>query len=352
MPTLALAGGTSPSLGRAIVTAVFAQTSWNLLILSRSTRPPIWLRAIDQDAKRHKIAAVDYTSVDSLATALNGQGVHTLISVTSAVDGTQAQTQINLLQAAVSAGCKRFAPSQWGFGPTGWAEVESLQWGNQGVREECTKHQDQIEIAYINQGSFMNYIGHGVFATPEPEDSADEALAKYRAGEGYKPGEDAACEGLHRQGPLADQSGAYLIGLENGIAELPVKDDGQWPRITFTSLRDVGKFVAAALDLPKWEEELSMAGDTLTMGELLASAEAVTGKKFKVTQLKRQDLLERLANTSHDDFMARLWIEFNLAYIRDRDDEVVLRPTLNRLCPAVKPISVREYMEKHWQEAS
>ncbi|KAL5612644.1 hypothetical protein BROUX41_004261 [Berkeleyomyces rouxiae] len=352
MPTLALAGGTSPSLGRAIVTAVFAQTSWNVLILSRSTRSPIWLRAIDQYTQRYKIAAVDYASVDSVARALAGQEVHTLVSVTSAVDGTQAQTQINLLQAAVSAGCKRLAPSQWGFGHKGWAEVESLQWDNQRVREECTKHQDQIEIGYFNHGSFMNYIGHGIFATPEPKDSVDEALARYRAGEGYKPGEDAACEGLHRQGPLADQSGAYLIGLKNGIAELPVKDDGRWPRITFTSMTDVGKFVAAALDLPKWEEEMSMAGDTLTMGDLLATAEVVTGKKFKVTQLKRQDLLERLANTSYDDFMARLWIEFNLAYIRDRDDEAVLRPTLNRLCPAVKPVSIHEYMEKHWKESA
>ncbi|CAH0043779.1 unnamed protein product [Clonostachys solani] len=351
MPTLALAGGTSPSLGRAIVTAVFAHTSWNVLILSRSTRPPIWLRAIDQHAKRHKIAAVDYGSVDSLATTLKGQAVHTLVSVTSAVDGTQAQTQINLLRAAVSAGCKRFAPSQWGFGPKGWAEVGSLRWADQGVREECANHRDQIEIACFNQGSFMNYIGHGIFATPELEDVGDVAWAKYRSGAGYKPGEDEACEGLHRQGPLMDQSGAFLVGLKNGIAELPVKDDGQWPRITFTSMRDVGRFIAAALDLPRWKQEMGMAGDTLTMGELLASAEAVTGKKFKVTLIKRQDLLERLANTRDADFMQRLWIEFNLAYIRDRDDEVVVRPTLNELCPAVKPITVRDYMEKHWQGA-
>ncbi|KAH6880676.1 hypothetical protein B0T10DRAFT_551477 [Thelonectria olida] len=350
MPILALAGGTSPGLGRAIVTAVFANTAWNVLILSRSTHAPIWLRAIDQDAKRHKIAAVDYASVDSLATALKDQGVHTLVSVTSAVDGTQSQTQINLLHAAVNAGCKRFAPSQWGFGPTGWVEVESCQWMNQGVREECTMHQDQIEFAYFNQGSFMNYIGHGIFATPEPVSVGDEAFAKYRSGAGYKLGEDEACEGLHRQGPLSDQSGAFLIGLKNGIAELPVKQDGQWPRVSFTSMRDVGRFVAAALDIPNWEEEMGMAGDTLTMGELLASAEAVTGKEFKVTLLRQEDLEERLANAT--DFMERMWIEFHLAYIRDREDEVVLRPALNRLCPAVKPMTVRGYMAKHWHGAS
>jgi hypothetical protein len=227
MPIVALAGGTSPSLGRAIVTAVFAQTPWNVLILSRSTHTPIWLQAIDLDANRHKIEAVDYASVDCSATTIKAQGVHTLVSVTSAVNGTQAQTQINLLQAAVRAGCKRFAPSQWGFGLKGWADVESLQWANQGIREECTKYRDQIEFACFNQGSFMNYIGHGTFTVPEPAENGGEALDQFRLGAGYKLGEDEACEGLHRQGPLADQSGAFLIGLKNGIAELPIRDDGQ-----------------------------------------------------------------------------------------------------------------------------
>lgn len=349
MPTLALAGGTSPSLGRAIVTAVFAQTSWYVLILSRSAHTPIWLRAIDPDARRHRISAVDYASADSLVTALTAQDVHTLVSVTSAVDGTQAQTQINLLQAAVKAKCKRFAPSQWGFGPKGWAEVESLQWFGQGVRDECAKYRGQIEFTFFNQGSFMNYIGHGIFTTPEVADQGGAALAQLRLGGGYKPGEDEACQGLHRQGPLVDHSGAFLLGLKNAIAELPVKDDGQWPQISLTSMRDVGRFVAASLDLPKWEEEMSMVGETLTMGELLASAEAVTGKKFNVTVLKWQDLEERLATTT--DFMERLWIEFNLAYIRDQQDEVVLRPVLNRLCPEVKPMTVREYMDKYWTRA-
>ncbi|KAL6408103.1 uncharacterized protein AUP68_08476 [Ilyonectria robusta] len=354
MPTLALAGGTSPSLGRAIVTAVFADQKlfpWNLVILSRSSHAPAWLRAVDQEARRHTIRVVDYSSLKSLTNALNG--VHTLVSVTSAADGTQAQTQINLLHAAVKAGCKRFAPSQWSFGPRGWAEVGSLQWINQGVLDECIKHRGEIEFANFNQGSFMNYIGHGIYPIPEPtsDETTTTTLIGLQNGGGYKPGEDEACQGLHRQGPLADQSGAFLVGLKNGIAELPIKDDGQWPRITFTAMRDIGRFVAASLNLPKWEEEMTMVGDTLTMGELLAHAEAITGKKFKVDVLKRRDLEERLANTSQEDFMGVLWTEINLACIRDREDEIVLPPVLNRMCPEVKPMSVREYMEKFWTDA-
>ncbi|KAH6974079.1 hypothetical protein EDB80DRAFT_869425 [Ilyonectria destructans] len=334
MPTLAIAGGTSASLGRAITTAVFANkrlAQWDVVILSRSPRVPLWLGAIDEiKAERHTIRVVDYLSSESLASAL--KGVHTVVSVTSAHDDTQAQVQINLLHAAIEASCRRFAPSQWGFGGVHQAEGHD-------------------EFANFNHGSFMNCIGHGIFPPSGPESGEVTTLDQLRKGFGYKSGEDEACAGLHRQGPLADKSGAHLIGMRNGIAELPIKDDGTWPRITFTTLPDVGRFVAASLDLPKWEEDMSMAGDTLTMGELLSHAESVTGKRFNVTVLNREDLEEKLENTPQDDFMGRLWTDFDLAHIRDREDEGVLRPVVNGLCPEVQPISVREYVEKYWIEA-
>lgn len=307
-----------------------------------------WLRAVDAAAKRHSIKAVDYASVDSLTEALRSQPVHTVVSITSAYDGTQTQTQLNLLHAAIGAGCKRYAPGQWGFGPKAYEDVASIAWVNEGLRGECVKQQSKLEIGFFNQLSFMNYFGLGTFTTSEPEEAEDVALEKYRVGGGYKPGEDAAAEGVQRQGPLADGSGAFLLGLKNGIAELPVRDDGEWPRITLTTSRDVGMFVAASLDLLKWELEVGMSGDTVTMGELLEAAETITGKKFQVTKLTRQGLEEKLATTAEDDFLTRLWIDNNLAYTRDRENEVVLRPTLNRLCPDVKTVSAREYMEKCW----
>ena len=154
MPTLAIAGGTSAGLGRAIVTAVISseQSSWNIVILSRNPSAPLWLRAIDKDGTSAQIHPVNYHCVDSLAAALNG--VHTVVSVTSAVDGSQAKIQINLLEAAVKAGCKRFAPSQWGFGPIGSENISVLKWGNEGVWDACVKQKDKIESAKFNIGSF------------------------------------------------------------------------------------------------------------------------------------------------------------------------------------------------------
>ncbi|KAM0420374.1 hypothetical protein ACHAPT_011793 [Fusarium lateritium] len=348
MPTLAIAGGTSASLGRAIVTALLSSqrhSLWNAVILSRSEQVPLWLRAVDKDGARTQVRAVDYLSTDSLANAL--KGAHTVVSVTSAADGTQAQIQKNLLHAAVKEGCKRFAPSQWVFGPKGETSIQTTKSFFEGVWDECLKYKNKIECAKFNQGAYANYIGHGIYPTPSSLDN-EMALQLMSAGGGYMPGVDEACQGLLKQGDLGDGSGGFLIGLRNGIAELPVKDDGSWPRITMTTMRDVGRFFVASLELPKWEEYMSMAGDTLTMGELLAHAEAVTGKKFRVHRLTQADLERRLSEIAPDDYMAQMWTEFKLAYTRDLDDEMVLKPVLNELCPEVQPVGVREYMEKYW----
>ncbi|KAF4459791.1 hypothetical protein FALBO_13434 [Fusarium albosuccineum] len=352
MPTLAIAGGTSASLGRAIVTALLSSQRhnlWNAVILSRNNHIPLWLRAVDQIGVRTQVRAVDYLSVESLAKAL--KEVHTVVSVTSAIDGTQAQIQKNILHASVQEGCKRFAPSQWAFGPKGEANIESTKWSFAGVWDECLKHKEKIECARFNQGSYMNYIGHGIYPTPSKVDD-ETALQQITTGNGYMAGEDEACQGLLRQGDLKDGSGAFLIGIRNAIAELPVKNDGSWPPVTMTTMRDVGRFFVASLELPKWEEEMSMVGDTLTIGELLSHAQNASGSKFRVDLVKRADLEKRLQELPPDDFVGRMWAEFKLAYIRDLDDEMVLKPIVNQLCPEVQHMGVLEYMKTFWPLAA
>ncbi|KAJ4159459.1 uncharacterized protein LMH87_008359 [Akanthomyces muscarius] len=354
MPVLAIAGGTSASLGRAIVSAIIssqATAAWSTVILSRSSNRPLWLRAIDGGGVRTQIRTVDYLDIDSVAAALDN--VHTLVSVVSAVDGTQARVQINLLDAAIQAGCRRFAPSYWGFGPLGWENISFLKETGDPVWKACSDSKDKIECAKFNVGTFMNYLGHGIYPNPAAA-SIDEAseLKALQNGHGYSPGEDAACQGLQRQGDLKDGSGGLLIGIKNAIAELPVKEAGQWPRITLTSLRDVGKFFAASLSLSTWEEEMTMVGETLTVGELLTEAEAATGRKFSITTFTKDSLLERRKTLGPDDFDELLWTDLKLAYVRDLDDEAVLRPVVNRLCPEVQPESVRSFLQAHWKVVS
>jgi hypothetical protein len=45
------------------------------------------------------------------------------------------------------------------------------------------------------------------------------------------------------------------------------------------------------------------------------------------------------------------WLELEEMYARDEEDEGVIRPTLNRLCPDVRPMRIKEYLTKYWSES-
>ncbi len=130
------------------------------------------------------------------------EGVHTLVSVTSAVDGTQRQIQLNLQHAAVRSSCERFAPSQWSFGPTGWETAPATKCTAEGVWEEFLKYKDQIQCTRFNHGSFMHCLGHGSYTTPASPLGDEAQLTRLQEGGGYAKGEDEACEGLQRQGDI------------------------------------------------------------------------------------------------------------------------------------------------------
>jgi hypothetical protein len=111
-------------------------------------------------------------------------------------------------------------------------------------------------------------------------------------------------------------------------------------------MRDIGRFVAQALELPKWGSSMTMVGETLTMGELLVHAEAVAKRKFDVKVLKRRELERQISSIEAGDYMQWLWAELQLAYCKDLPDVGYVEPVANRMCPEVKPTSVREYLEK------
>jgi hypothetical protein len=68
---------------------------------------------------------------------------------------------------------------------------------------------------------------------------------------------------------------SLIIDPENGKAAVP--GDGS-ATILITHTTDVARFVAAALSLPDWPEKLIIQGDRLTLNEVVAVAESVTGK--------------------------------------------------------------------------
>ena len=65
------------------------------------------------------------------------------------------------------------------------------------------------------------------------------------------------------------------VDIEHKKAAIP--GTGNTP-ITFTHTLDTAEFVAASLDLPKWELESYVVGDTVTWNEFLHIAETVIGE--------------------------------------------------------------------------
>ncbi|PVH75178.1 NAD(P)-binding protein [Cadophora sp. DSE1049] len=322
MPIVAIAGGTSIGIGRSIIQAIlqtYPNGEWNPIILSRSQKQPAWFSTLE---RKPEIKAVDYKDASTLLSAL--KGVHTLISVILAIDGTHASSQVALLDAAVQSDCKRFVPSEWACGPKGVLKVDLLAAAKTPVWEACEK--SGIEWSRFNVGSFMNYLGIG-------------------CGEN----EDEACAGVDREGDMPDGSGSFLISFVSDTAELLVKDDGTVPRVTMTEIGDVGRFVATALELERWERDMDVAGDTVRLDEVVDIAERVTGKKFDVRRLGRKELEKQVETlVSEQDMLKRMWVQLKLMMLDDEVGSAVLKPVVNELCPGIQAISVEKYLTKYW----
>lgn len=90
--------------------------------------------------------------------------------------------------------------------------------------------------------------------------------------------------------------GKLFIDTLAGTAKIP--GDGT-AKTTFTYTPDIGQFVAASLDLERWDEVSGIVGETKTWDEAVDVAEVVTGKKFQRTYMKEgggeaaKQLLER-----------------------------------------------------------
>jgi uncharacterized protein YbjT (DUF2867 family) len=310
MPKVAIAGGSSPTLGASILAALSNTHNWTPVILSRQTNTP------KPSPPGIETRYVDYTSHTSLVAAL--RDIDTVLSVVL-IPGPESITyQLNLLNAAIEAGCRRFAPSEFALCEQSQAQVDLLQPKNvvwEAVKGKVEK--GLIDAARFPCGMFMNYLGIGVGGEQEKEARAGFA------------------------------EGAFLVHLdaEPAYVVVPVRADGSAPSLTLTDIRDVGRFVAAALELEEWGgRELGMAGDTLGFEELIRLCERYTGKKVEVRRVTIQQLEERLKEIPNEDMLKRMDCQIAMACARDGS---VVPGVLNEVC-SVQPVKVEEFLRKYW----
>ncbi|OMP87750.1 hypothetical protein BK809_0007839 [Diplodia seriata] len=349
MVKIAIAGGTSPTLGHAIVSALLKNHPEHTpIILSSRPPPPASPNPTAHDpssptttttttttnvptsrspANGAEIRHIDYASPASLAAALSD--IHTVISVLKlSPSSAMRDVQLALLSAAVaSPACRRFAPSEWGFGCPG-ARVDALGAGRDEVWAACVR--SGLEVARFRCGGFMNYLALGRgFAD---EEARERAVAGFDAGEAEP----------------------FLWDLGRGVAELPVRADGGWPRVTLTEVDDVGRFVAAACALTEgsWVREMDMVGETVGVGEVVGLVGECLGVGLRVVPVRREEWERRAAEVegvgrTREEVVRKMHAQFALVILEEREGWGILKPTLNELCVNTKPLSVREYLTNY-----
>jgi hypothetical protein len=198
---------------------------------------------------------------------------------------------------------KRFAPSEWA-GVNGANTVIEL------YRKLKTPVYDKvkaygIEYTLFTPGIFMEYI-----ASPQ---EASSSLPAIIAGVDFNKGE------------------ASFVGT------------GDDP-VCLTLAEDVGRFVAAALDLDKWDERSGMVGSRTAWNELIKLGEKVRGKKFVVNRITVDEAIKK-----HDDNPESVFANFlQEVYIAVCKGEFDFEATLNQKLPEVVPTTIEEFVNKWW----
>lgn len=295
MVTVAIAGGGS-GIGLAIVQAIKDSKKHKTVILSRSNKPGIVTSGVD-------VRIVDYASPQQIKESLGN--VHTVISCISTYDADSVSAELNLLEGAKQAGVARFVPSEWA---TDCHDVVEL-YSKKDIVWEAVKSSGLEYTRFIN-GLWMNVWGPGCIRDKE------EALSGYKG----RP--------------------AFAIDLQAGTAIVP--GDGS-QKVVLTTMQDIGRFVTASLDLPKWQPESRIVGDRLSFMEVVVLVKEICGRDLRVINIPTAELSKILE--SRQDVGERFYYQLLLAIALGRMD---FEPTLNERVPDVKPMSVAEYLKRYW----
>lgn len=151
---------------------------------------------------------------------------------------------------------------------------------------------------------------------------------------------------------------SIIWDIPNRSVEMPIKEDGTAPRITLTDIRDIGRFVAAACELPDglWRRSMEMVGETIDADEVTRLIEEASGQTFKRKTVDRAALEKRVSEIkgigrNREEIVIKMISQIELTMLEDREGMTIMRPILNELCPHVQPTSVREFVAHCWKDS-
>ncbi|PNP41462.1 hypothetical protein TGAM01_v209472 [Trichoderma gamsii] len=244
MVKVTIAGGSGP-VAREIIDALLVTGQHDITILSR--RDPSSNDAVPGTTWR----TVDYSNQSALVEAL--KGTHTLLSFLQIMYESGQESQKQLIDAAVAAGVKRFAPSE--YGSSGTAHM-SWYGGKEVARDYLRKlnaNGKVLEYTLFQPGLFLDYL-----ASP------------------YQTAKHVA--------PLDS-----FINYEK--LQAIVIDGHEDVTITLTTAADSAAVIAKAIDSDnEWPEISGIQGNRATLSQVIKLGEKVRGRPFTVTKVRLDDL--------------------------------------------------------------
>ncbi|KAL3485980.1 hypothetical protein BJX62DRAFT_247141 [Aspergillus germanicus] len=339
---IAIAGGTG-TIGSWIVRAIHNSPPYKPIILSRAnsthsantsgttnitsttdpTPDPSTKETYDIETRY-----VDYTSIPSLTTSLSD--IHAVISALLIPSEKMVEYQVNLLNASIAAGVRRFAPSEFALSQDAHKQVDIdyakiVVWD---AVQSAVKRGD-IDAAAFACGMFMNYLA--VSSSTEDEDERERRRKRALAG---------FSEGALMFHPSPGNG-------QKPWVEVPLTGQRGFPDVTMTDIRDIGKFIVAALGMeePWGGRELGMEGEMRNLSDIITIMEDVLGEEVDVRTVTSEELQQRLDGLDQSDILPRIDVQYTMACGTGGS---IVRGVLNELCPEVKPVKIREFMEEAW----
>ncbi|KAI9759541.1 MAG: hypothetical protein M4579_002300, partial [Chaenotheca gracillima] len=274
MIKVAIAG--TGGLAQLIARHLDQDTSHQFVLLSRKENSGL-------NENGYQVIPVDYNDPHSLQYALSG--IDTVISTVTGMP------ELNLVDAAVAMGVRRFAPAEFEGSPT-VRTLDILDRMRTPVLERLHYYGNHIEFTVFVCGIFYERFAPGGMA------SLGIGIGSGISGEGD-----------------------YLMDVRNARAEIPCDPSGRLINICMTSADDVAKYVVRALDLPSWPAELSMCGQRQDVFQVVQQAQSVMGHSFQTTLQTAETLANVLTHyQSLYDYAGQLRTQSLIATLNGRYD--------------------------------
>ena len=197
-----------------------------------------------------QLAMVNFANVEELRYALRGVDL-----VISTISGAE---QLNLIDAARRARVRVFVPSEFEGSISHRPAEDPLDRGSHAalalLRQVSQSKPDAMQFTVFSCGLFMERFGPG-------------GLQSYNLG---------ASTGVQN-------SNDYLVDIGQGACEIiETGPSGRPVQVVLTSVYDVARFVAAAIELGpnNWPREFKMKGDQMIVRDLVATCSNVRGGTY------------------------------------------------------------------------